>query len=143
MNKNDETTPVELSPLSKVVSCVQAPASDILILHYKNHLGIRSLAEIFSMEESEVGGIIANFARQFSNIDNLNNVVDCLIKMKKHTSKPDTAAGEEALSSKDREIADLKRRLRESEIKAEAYLEMIKVAERTFRIPIRKKYGAK
>lgn len=143
MNKNDEPTAVVLPPLSKVVSCVQAHACDILILHYKNHLGIRSLAEIFSMEESEVDGIIANFEQQFSSIDNLNNVVDCLIKMKKHTAKLDTAAGGEAPSSKDREIADLRRRLRESEIKAEAYLEMIKVAEQAFRIPIRKKYGAK
>ena len=40
-------------------------------------------------------------------------------------------------------IKELEKKLLEAEIKAEAYDELIKVAEAKFRIPIRKKAGAK
>lgn len=142
MEKKEEKRPQEGAALSGILCSLQERDSDILILHYKLKKSIQSISYILSMEESEVGRIIANFAEQFSNIDNLNNVIECLIKMKKR-AKANEAEVVESQSSKDQEIAELKRRLKETEIKAEAYLEMIKVAERVFNIPIRKKYGAK
>ena len=101
------------------------------------------LAQIFSMNELEVSEIISNFASQFTKTDNLMNVVNSLQKMKRSRKKANSEANASVVSPKDLEISDLKRRLKESEIKAEAYLEMIKVAEQIFKIPIRKKYGAK
>ena len=41
------------------------------------------------------------------------------------------------------EKKELEKRLKQAEIKAEAYEEMINVAEAMFKIPIRKKAGAK
>jgi hypothetical protein len=40
-------------------------------------------------------------------------------------------------------VKELEARLLQAEIKAEAYDEMIKIAEARYRIPIRKKTGAK
>ena len=145
MNKKEHPKSQTKLSLPRAIGSLQERDSSILILHYKMKMSVQSLSEIFSLGEPEVAGIIATFAEQFSNTSNLNNVVDCLIKMKK---KKPTANGEATVItgtqlSKDNEIAELKRRLKESEIKAEAYLELIKGADQIFKIPIRKKYGAK
>lgn len=143
MNKKEEPKQPIVAPLSPIESKVDEKASDVLILHYKSKMSVASLAEIFSMEETEVQDLITTFAEQFSNIDNLYRVVEGMAKMKKRVVNIAAAERVEKLSPKDKEIADLKRQLKESEIRAEAYLEMIKVAEQLYKIPIRKKYGAK
>ena len=143
MNKNKATKEFTLAPISRVLSVMDEEISDVLILHYKKKMSPFQLSQIFSMNEFEVSEIISNFASQFTKTDNLMNVVNSLQKMKRSRKKANSEANASVVSPKDLEISDLKRRLKESEIKAEAYLEMIKVAEQIFKIPIRKKYGAK
>ena len=67
--------------------------------------------------------------------------------MTKDTFNPQ---GINKMHGKDNELKELQKRVKEleaqllaAEIKAEAYDEMINVAEAKFRIPIRKKAGAK
>ncbi len=143
MKKEEETRAMFVAAMTGQQPITDDVVSDILILHYKNKMRVESLSKIFSVEERDVRHIIATFAAQFSNPDNLLRVVDSMVKMKKRESKETSDDRMERLPSKDKEIAELRRQLKESEIKAEAYLEMIKVAEQVYRIPIRKKYGAK
>lgn len=114
---------------------------DILLLHFTRGMSPASIATIFSLSREEVEEKISNFSRQFSNRTYLMNVINGLASMK---IKRDKAQGaDKALTDKDREIADLRRRLTEAEIRAEAYEEMVRLAEVTYGISIRKKSGAK
>ena len=58
-------------------------------------------------------------------------------------SQPHPAPAESDVKALQSRIKELEKRLRMAEIKAEAYDEMINVAEAKFKIPIRKKAGAK
>jgi hypothetical protein len=100
------------------------------------------IAEIFSMQLCEVEQTIRNFAEQFSSEDYLMNVVNCLVKMKTNRNK-NAQKHAAAPSEKDNEIAILKKQLTDAQIAAEAYLEMIKLAEQLYGISIQKKTGAK
>lgn len=130
--------------MARKISSIQERDANILILHYRQNISPLSLSYIFSICEEDVKRIISTFAEQFSNTDNLYNVIDGLTRMKKEAKTMETSADvDKALAAKDAEIANLKRRLTQSEIKAEAYEEMVRVAEEAFKIPIRKKFGAK
>jgi hypothetical protein len=130
-----ETIPATLPEMSE-------RATDILILYYKSHMSMLQIAAIFSMQLGEVEQVISNFAEQFSSKEYLMSVVNCLVKMKTNRSKQ-AQKNAATPSEKDNEIAALKKQLSEAQIKAEAYLEMIKLAEQLYGIPIQKKAGAK
>lgn len=117
-------------------------ASDVLLLHYKSKLSLTSIANIFSMDKCEVEQTISKFAEQFSTENNLMNVVDALAKMKRK-SNVKRQDGQSSETTQAAEIASLRRQLAEARIKAEAYQEMIRLAEQVYNIPIRKKFGAK
>lgn len=143
MKNREERNARSRQPIEASVSRMDAQAADLLILHYKGRMDAAEIAGILSMDATEVDRIIRNFAELFSNERNLMCVIDGLVKMKKRersASHPENAPEESAQA---REIADLRRQLKEAQIKAEAYLEMVKVAEQVFKIPIRKKFGAK
>ena len=125
------------------VSKMSGQCTDMLVFHYKQGMSISSIASIFSVEESEVRLTISNFAELFSNKENLMHVVNGIIRMKQREKKEEAQSPKNELTNKDLEIASLKKQLKEAEIKAETYLEMIKVAEALYKIPIRKKSGAK
>lgn len=138
-----ELKSIEERPLRQKEASVptEQKTRDILILHFKGGMSPTSIATIFSLSKEEVEEKISNFSRQFSNRTYLMNVINSLASMK---IKRDKARGaDKALTDKDREIADLRRRLTEAEIRAEAYEEMVRLAEVTYGISIRKKYGAK
>ena len=84
---------------------------------------------------------ISNFAGQFSNKEYLMNVINALVPMNNRKEKGTSDSSDP--DAKDREIAELKKKLTEAEIRAEVYLETIRLAESTFGISIRKKSGAK
>ncbi len=143
MRKSEERKESTLPFIAGSVLGMDEKTSDLLILHYKGKMDAAEIAGILSMEEMEVDRIIRNFAELFSNERNLLCVIEGLVKMKKRersTSHPENAVAETAAAQ---EIAELRRQLKEAQIKAEAYLEMVKVAEQVFKIPIRKKFGAK
>lgn len=141
-NNYDENVGMRES-LSVSVPEMKHRSIDFLILYYWNGMSAESIAKIFSAEKSEVNEIISNFAGLFSSKENLMNVVKSFVKMKRKDMKEKAEGGSEELSDKDLEIARLKQELTQAQVKAEAYLEMIKVAEQLYRIPIRKKSGAK
>lgn len=114
----------------------------MLILHFKRGMSSESIAQIFSQPVEEVEAKIRNFTSQFSNKDYLMNVINGLIAMNKKNAKHLNVVPREE-DERDREIADLKRRLTDAQIKAEAYEEMVRLAEATYGISIRKKAGAK
>lgn len=120
---------------------LQTETRDILLLHYKQGMSFSSIAHIFSRSSVEVEEICSKFAASFSRRDYMLNVVNCIAKMSQNskTSSPPVLASDD----KDVELEDLRKKLREAELKAELYQEMVRVAEVTYQIPIRKKFGAK
>ena len=69
------------------------------------------------------------------------NVVNGMAKMNQNSKA--SPAPVAMYDAKDIEIAELRKKLMEAELKAELYQEMVRVAETTYQIPIRKKFGAK
>ena len=63
--------------------------------------------------------------------------------MRKRKVKPDSLPQSEQNEALKKKVKSLEAKLLQAEIKAEAYDEMIKIAEARYRIPIRKKTGAK
>ena len=63
--------------------------------------------------------------------------------MRKRKVKPDSLPQSEQDKALKKRAKELEAWLLQAEIKAEAYDEMIKIAEARYRIPIRKKTGAK
>lgn len=125
-----------------MASAIQKQCRDILILHFKNGFSPEAISQIYSIRKSEVEKTIRNFAEAFSNQGYMMNVINGLVKMNR-ASKMGNNESKLIQDAKDLEIAELKRQLTQAQIKAEAYQEMIRVAEATFHIPIRKKFGAK
>ena len=110
--------------------------SEVIRLHYEEGYGEDRIARIIPIGHSTVSRWIAIFAKEKGKVI-----------MEKDSYKVQTINIEKR---QDTDIVELKKRVRElerqlleAEIKAEAYDELINVAEAKFRIPIRKKAGAK
>ena len=110
--------------------------SEVIRLHYEEGYGEDRIARIIPIGHSTVSRWIAIFAKEKGKVI-----------MAKDSYKAQTINVEK---QQDADIVELKKRVRElekqlleAEIKAEAYDELINVAEAKFRIPIRKKAGAK
>lgn len=129
-------------PISTTLSNMTDQTAKILILHYKSNLNDKQIADILSLEKNEVEQTICNFAELFSTQENLMNVVNSLIKMKtnKHANSELIDVNSSELA---KENAELRRQLKEAQIKAEVYQAVIDLAEQVYKIPIRKKFGAK
>ena len=113
----------------------------VIDLRYNQNMSVRGIAKILPLSKTTVMRWIANFAE-----DNPQVAVPCRMKRKKPQSKPPVSA--EQLPANDvlalqEEIKRLRAELLNTEIKAEAYDELINVAEAKFGIQIRKKAGAK
>lgn len=109
---------------------------EVIRLHYEEGYGEDRISQLLPIGHTTASRWIAIFAKEKGKISG----TDDMQKLQKTASSP----------SKNDEIARLQSRVKEleaqllrAEIKAEAYDEMINVAEAKFRIPIRKKAGAK
>lgn len=120
---------------------LQTETRDILLLHFKQGMSYGSVASIFSRATDEVEQICSNFAASFSRREYMMNVVEAMSKMNRDRKAPSSSGI--TSDAKDAEIAELRRKLTEAELRAELYQEMVRVAEATYQIPIRKKFGAK
>ena len=120
---------------------IETKTRNILVLHFKLGMSAESLATIFSLTIEEVEEKITNFTEQFSNRTYLMNVINGLASMKRKIAPQQPENRDE--TDKDREIAELRKRLKEAEIKAEAYEEMVRLAEDRYGTAIKKKIGAK
>ena len=109
-------------------------------LHYEKGYGEFRIAKILPVGHTTIGRWIANFASE-NNDDNV--VSHCKTKeMKSKTDKSENASQEEVESLK-AEISRLQKALDYEKLRSQAYNKMIDIAEQRYKIPIRKKRGAK
>ena len=111
-------------------------------LYFQEGLRVTQISHALSISRPVLYKWIAIFAEQNPQMASMKGV-----KKVKKVSKPSPEAQAEELPKTVMELqAELKRlraQLKKAEIKAEAYDELINVAETKFNIPIRKKAGAK
>lgn len=109
---------------------------EVIRLHYEEGYGEDRIAKILPIGHTTASRWIAIFAREKENTIYIKSMA------KKHSKQPEQNPGEELETLKKR-VKELEAQLLKAEIKAEFYDEMINVAEAKFKIPIRKKAGAK
>lgn len=131
----------DTSALQNVPMNFESTTRNILVLHFKSKLTATAIADIFSLKEEEVEQEIINFKALFSNREYLMNVIESLVAMNAKEKKKEHRRAE--VASPDSYVSDLERRLTEAQIKAEAYEEMIRLAEARYGIRIKKKLGSK
>ena len=111
-------------------------------LYFQEGLRVTQISRALPISRPVLYKWIAIFAEQNPQMASMKGV-----KKVKKASKPSPEAQAEELPKTVMELqAELKRlraQIKKAEIKAEAYDELIKVAEAKFNIPIRKKAGAK
>ena len=96
--------------------------NEVIRLHYEEGMGEDRISRIFAMEKGRISkGTV----------------------MRKRKVKLEAQPQIEQDKALKKRVKELEARLLQAEIKAEAYDEMIKIAEARYRIPIRKKTGAK
>ena len=109
---------------------------EVIRLHYEEGYGEDRIAKIIPIGHTTVSRWIAIFADEKGKVT-----------MARDSYKVHAACKEQPQDATTRElqkrVKELEKKLLEAEIKAETYDELINVAEAKFRIPIRKKAGAK
>lgn len=109
---------------------------EVIRLHYEEGYGENRISKLLPIGHTTASRWIAIFAKEKGKISGTND----MRKPQENTSSQ--GANEEVAKLQER-VKELEAQLLRAEIKAEAYDEMINVAEAKFRIPIRKKAGAK
>ena len=110
--------------------------NEVIRLHYEEGMGEDRISRILPIGHTTASRWIAIFAMEKGRIS-IGTV------MRKRKVKPDSLPQSEQDKALKKRVKELEARLLQAEIKAEAYDEMIKIAEARYRIPIRKKTGAK
>ena len=108
-------------------------------LHFELGYGEDRIAEILPIGHTTVWRWIRKFAA-----DNKGKTtVMARTKKTKTASKASDVEAKDDLQSLKAELSALKARLKQAELRADLYDEMINVAEKKFKVEIRKKAGAK
>ena len=113
----------------------------VIDLRFNQNMSIRGITKILPLSKNTVVRWIANFA-----VDNPQAAVPYRMRSEKQQSTPPIRKGQlqdNNVQALQEEIRRLRSELLNAEIKAEAYDELINVAEAKFGIQIRKKAGAK
>ena len=105
---------------------------EVIRLHHEEGYGENRISELLPIGHTTASRWIAIFAREKGRIFG-----------SKDMQKPQTSTSTDEVQELKERIKELEAQLLRAEIKAEAYDEMINVAEAKFKIPIRKKAGAK
>jgi hypothetical protein len=121
--------------------------SKVLHLYFEEGMDYRSISEVLPVSFASIGYWIRNFAKEHKSKTKIMEAISNLDESCRDESgkaKGNANAG----SSKDTdsletELASLKEELKYQRLRADAYDEMINVAEEQFNIKIRKKVGAK
>ena len=110
--------------------------AEVIRLHYEEGYGEDRIARILPIGHSTVSRWIAIFAKEKGKV--------AMVEKSHKTQGINTMRNDDDEVRKlQKRIMELEEQLLKAEIKAEAYDEMINVAEAKFKIPIRKKAGAK
>ena len=117
-------------------------------LYVREGLSYRQIAKILPVSKTTIMRWIAIFAEENPHAQRMVKLTTNVktVKTRKVESvqtEPSSATMPEDVQSLQEEVLRLRAQLEKAEIKAEAYEELINVAETKFRIPIRKKAGAK
>ena len=110
--------------------------NEVIRLHYEGGMGEDRISRILPIGHTTASRWIAIFAMEKGRIS--KGTV-----MRKRKVKQETQPQSEQDKALKKRAKKLEAWLLQAEIKAEAYDEMIKIAEARYRIPIRKKTGAK
>ena len=109
---------------------------EVIRLHYEEGYGEDRISKLLPIGHTTASRWIAIFAKEKGKISGTND----MRKPQKNTS---SQVANDDVAKLQARVKELEAQLLRAEIKAEAYDEMINVAEAKFRIPIRKKAGAK
>lgn len=122
--------------------------SKVLHLYFEERMCYRSISEILPVSFACVGYWVRNFAKQYKSE---TAIMEAISKLDEPSCEDDSIKANDSINliaSKDTdslatELAKLKEELKYQRLRADAYDEMINVAEEQFDIRIRKKVGAK
>ena len=114
---------------------------EVIDLYVNKHLSFRRISKIVPLSKTTIMRWIANFARD-------NPEVQIMKQRKVQTTRPvvepeprqELPDDVKALQA---ELMKVKEELRKEKLRADAYDTMINIAEDMFKVPIRKKAGAK
>ena len=115
---------------------------EVIRLHYELGYGENQIAEILPIGHSTAWRWIRKFAAENK------GKTPAMARTKKPkkeetTSKATSIEAEEDIQALKAELSALKDKLKQAEMRADLYDEMINVAEKKFKVEIRKKAGAK
>ena len=109
---------------------------EVIRLHYEEGYGKDRISKILPVGRNTASRWIAIFAKEKGKLSGTND-------MRKPQEDTSSKVTNDEVAKLQERVKELEAQLLRAEIKAEAYDEMINVAEAKFRIPIRKKAGAK
>ena len=109
---------------------------EVIRLHYEEGDGEDRISQLLPIGHTTASRWIAIFAKEKGKISGAND-------MRKPQETASSSQEKDEIAKLQARVKELEAQLLHAEIKAEAYDEMINVAEAKFRIPIRKKAGAK
>jgi transposase len=109
---------------------------EVIRLHYEEGYGENRISQLLPIGHTTASRWIAIFAKEKGKIFGTND-------MRKPQENASSQVASDDVARLQERVKELEAQLLRAEIKAEAYDEMINVAEAKFRIPIRKKAGAK
>lgn len=122
---------------------------EVVRLHYEEGYGEERISRILPIGHTTVSRWIAIFERNKGAVTKMAETTERdkerggrQVPELSRTSRPEDPLGAEVEALRAR-VKELEARASEAEIRAEAYEEMIRIAEARFKIPIRKKRGAK
>ena len=109
---------------------------EVIRLHYEEGYGEDRISQLLPIGHTTASRWIAIFAKEKGKISGAND-------MRKPQETASSSQEKDEIAKLQARVKELEAQLLHAEIKAEAYDEMINVVEAKFRIPIRKKAGAK
>ena len=118
----------------------------VIQLYTQEHLSYRGIARRLPLSANTICKWIINFAKTHPDVPLRMKPVKATRKASLESPSLSTETSKDLstdVQTKQKELLEMKEQLRKEKLRADAYDTMINIAESTFKIPIRKKSGAK
>ena len=118
----------------------------VIQLYTQEHLSYRGIARRLPLSANTICKWIINFAKTHPDVQLRMKPIKATSKISFKTPTSSAATAEDLstdVQTLQKELLEMKEQLRKEKLRADAYDTMIDIAESTFKIPIRKKSGAK
>ena len=113
----------------------------VIDLYFRHHMSYRRIADIIPVSRSGIAKWIRNFAVENPEVPIMRKRT---VKHNNISVEPETRQElPDDVKALQAELARVKEELRKEKLRADAYDTMIDIAEDIFKVPIRKKAGAK